>query len=185
MKPGPEFFFLQWDQCILCFKKKISCVLWYYWISSFALPKYSNLILIFRFIVWIIGSNIQKKEKFLKVIIRKSQKLLTERALSELHGGGLFRTFNIAFHSISIMAGYVKRRTGYCLLRTPSPRGKQFVWFLKIDLFRFHRIYLLFDWSKLLFFLDVLINDKIYLIRIQICIILMLWTSVNVTLKKW
>ena len=27
-------------------------------------------------------------------IFPKSQKLLTERALSELHGGGLFRTFN-------------------------------------------------------------------------------------------
>ena len=29
---------------------------------------------------------------------------------------------------------------------------KQFLWFLKIDLLQFHRIYLLFDWSKLLFF---------------------------------
>ena len=50
-----------------------------------------------------------------------------------------------------------KRCKGYCLLRTPSPRGKQFLWFLKIDLLRFHRIYLLFDWSKLCF-LDVLIR---------------------------
>ena len=55
---------------------------------------------------------------------------------SELHGGSLFRTFN---------SGLRKRRTGYCLLRTPSPRGKQFLWFLKIDL--------LSDWSKLWGFL--------------------------------
>ena len=38
-----------------------------------------------------------------KVIFQKLHKLLTERALSELHGGSLFRTFNIlAIHSISI-----------------------------------------------------------------------------------
>ena len=62
-----------------------------------------------------------------------------------------FSEHSIAIHSISL-AGYVNARTGYCLLRTPSPRGKQFQWFLKIDLFRFHRIYLLFDWNKPLFF---------------------------------
>ena len=74
---------------------------------------------------------------------------------SELHGGGLFRTFNsYSFNSYSFnFNGELrKRRTGYCLFRTPSPRGKQFLWFLKIDLLRFHRIYLLFAWSKLLFF---------------------------------
>ena len=39
-----------------------------------------------------------------KVIFQKLHKLLTERALSELHGGSLFRTFNIfiAIHSFSI-----------------------------------------------------------------------------------
>ena len=58
------------------------------------------------------------------------------------------------------MAILRKRRTGYCLLRTPSPRGKQFLWFFLIDLLRFHRIHLLFDWSQLLFFLDVLIKGK-------------------------
>ena len=68
------------------------------------------------------------------------------------HRGGLFRTFNFN-------GGLRKRRTGYCLFRTPSPKGKQFLWFLKIDLLRFHRIYLLFDWSKLLFFeMCLLIN---------------------------
>ena len=80
-----------------------------------------------------------------KVIFRKSQKLLTERALSECHEGSLFRTFNFN-------GGVRKRRIGFCLLRTPSPRGKQFLWFLTIDPLRFHRIYLLYDWSKLCFF---------------------------------
>ena len=84
------------------------------------------------------------------VIFRKSQKLLTERALSELHGGGLFRTFNS--YSFNFNGGLRKGRTGYCLLRTPSPRGKQFLWFLIIDLLRFHRIYLLFNWGKLSLF---------------------------------
>ena len=69
---------------------------------------------------------------------------------SELHGGGLFRTFNS--YSFNFNGELRKRRMGYCLFRTPSPRGKQFLWFLKIDLLRFHRTYILFDWSKLLFF---------------------------------
>ena len=72
---------------------------------------------------------------------------------SELHGGGLFRTFNS--YSFNFNGGLRKRRTGFCLLWTPSPRGKQFLWFLKIDLLRLHLIYLLFDWSKLLFFFTV------------------------------
>ena len=94
-----------------------------------------------------------------KVIFLKSQKLLTERALSELHGGGLFRTFNS--YSFNFNGGLRKRRSGYCLLRTPSPRGKQYLWFLKIDLLRFHRIYLLFDWRKLLFFWMCLLRIKL------------------------
>ena len=85
-----------------------------------------------------------------KAIFRKSQKLLTERALSELHGDSLFRTFSS--HSFNFNGGLRKCRTSFCLLRIPSPRGKQFLWFLKIYLLQFHRIYLLFDWSKLLFF---------------------------------
>ena len=48
---------------------------------------------------------------------------------SELHGGGLFKTFNS--YSFNFNGGLRKRRMGYCLLRTPSPRGKQFLWFLK------------------------------------------------------
>ena len=80
---------------------------------------------------------------------------------SELHGGGLFRTFNS--YSFNFNGGLHKRRTGYCLLRTPSPRGKQFLWFLKIDLLRFHRI-LSPLWLKYTFVsLDVLIKDQIYL----------------------
>ena len=106
--------------------------------------------------------------KLRKVIFWKSQKLLTERALSELHGGSLFKKFNSYIHSISMAGIYIrKRRTGFCLLRTPSPRGKQFLWFLKIDLLRFHRIYLF------------------YLSYVQIWFILMLWILVGDTLKKW
>ena len=56
---------------------------------------------------------------------RKSQKLLIERALSELHGGGLFRTFNS--YSFNFNGGLRKRHTGLCLLRTPSRTGKQFL----------------------------------------------------------
>ena len=101
-----------------------------------------------------------KKEKSAvksrKVNFWKSQKLLTERALSKLHGGSLFRTFNS--YSFNFNGGLCKRRTAFCLLRTPSPRGQQFLLFLKIDLLRFHHIYLLFDWSKL-WFSDVLIKD--------------------------
>ena len=51
------------------------------------------------------------------------------------------------------MAGYVNTvRAIYCLLRTPGPRGKQFLRFLKTDLLWFQPIYLLIDWIKLLFF---------------------------------
>ena len=57
------------------------------------------------------------------------------------------------------MADYVNAVTAFVCFELPSPRGKQFLQFLKYDLLRFHRIYLLFDWSKLLF-LDVLIKDK-------------------------
>ena len=85
-----------------------------------------------------------------KVIFWKSQKLLTERALSELYGGGLFIKFNS--YSFNFNGGLCKHRAGYCLLRTPGPRGKQFLRFLKADVLRFHQIYLLFDWIKLLYF---------------------------------
>ena len=69
---------------------------------------------------------------------------------SELHGGSLFRTFNS--YSLNFNGGLRKRRIGFCLLRNPSPRGKQILWFLKIDPLLFHRIYLLYDWSNLLVF---------------------------------
>ena len=72
-----------------------------------------------------------KKEKNVvksrKVIFRKSQKLVTERVLSELQGGGLFSTFKS--YSFNFNGGLRKRRTEYCLLQTPSRRGKQFVIF--------------------------------------------------------
>ena len=70
---------------------------------------------------------------------------------SELHGGSLFRTFTS--YSFNFNGGLRRRRTGFCLLRTPSPRGKQFLWFWKIDLLQF------FDWSKhFLFFILLRIN---------------------------
>ena len=88
------------------------------------------------------------------VIFRKSQKLLTEWALSELYGGGLFIKFNS--YSFNFNGRLRKHRAGYCLLRTPGRRGKQFLWFLKTDLLRFHRFYLLFDWIKLFFYMCLL-----------------------------
>ena len=59
-------------------------------------------------------------------LFENRKKLLTERALSELHGGILFRTFN-SYYSVHFNGGLRKRRTGFCLLRTPSPRCKQFL----------------------------------------------------------
>ena len=86
---------------------------------------------------------------------------------SELHGGGLFRTFNS--YSFNFNGGLRKRRSGYCLLQTPSPRGKQFLWFFLIDLLRFHRIYLLFDWSKLLFFWMCLLRINLPNLHVHVC----------------
>ena len=94
-----------------------------------------------------------------KVILRKSQKLLTERPLSELHWGSLLRTFNS--YSFNFNSGLRTCRTCFYLLQTLSPRGEQFLWFLKIDLLRFHRINLLFDWSKLLFFYMCLLRTNL------------------------
>ena len=95
-----------------------------------------------------------------KVIFRKSQKLLTERALSKLHRGGLFIKFKS--YSFNFNGGLRKHRAGYCLLRTPGQRGKQFLRFLKTDLLRFHSIYLLFDWIKLLFFYMCLLRKNLH-----------------------
>ena len=53
------------------------------------------------------------------VIFRKSQKLLTERALSELHGGGLF--IKVKSYSFNFNGGLRKHSVGYCLLQTPGP----------------------------------------------------------------
>ena len=61
---------------------------------------------------------------------------------------GLFIKFNS--YSFNFNGGLRKHRAGYCLLRTPGPRGKQFLRFLKTDLLRFHRIYLLFDFNMCL-----------------------------------
>ena len=80
----------------------------------------------------------------------KIAKLLAERALNELHGGSLFKAFNS--YSFNFNSRLRKRRTGFCLFWTRSPKGKQFLWFFEIDLLQFHRIYLLFDWSILNFF---------------------------------
>ena len=130
-------------------------------------------------------SPVKKKKNMVKsrkVIFRKSQKLLTKRALSELHGGSLFRTFTS--YSFNFNSGLRTRRTCFCLLRTPSPRGEQFLWFLKIDLLQFHRIYLLFDWSKFVFNMCFLLRTNLPNF-VQIWFMLMLWILVSVTLKKW
>ena len=58
------------------------------------------------------------------------------------------------------MAGYVNAVPAFVCFELPAREASSFCDFLKIDLLRFHRIYLLFDWSKLLCFLDVLIKDK-------------------------
>ena len=77
-------------------------------------------------------------------------------SLSELYGGGLFIKFNS--YSFNFNGGLRKHRVGYCLLRTPGQIGKKFLRFLTTDLLRFHRICLLFDWSKLLIFALLRIN---------------------------
>ena len=56
-----------------------------------------------------------------KVIFRKSQKLLTERALSELHGGSLFRTFNS--YSFNFNGGL--RKTPYRLLSASNSQPER------------------------------------------------------------
>ena len=99
--------------------------------------KINNIWTQISFILILLNKNISKTNnifscqnwenagKSQKVIIRKSQKLLIERALSELHGGSLFRTFIANFsYSFNFNGGLRKRSTGFCLLQTPSPRGK-------------------------------------------------------------
>ena len=107
----------------------------------------------------LLNKNIWKTQDFLVPKKRRKLQLNHERSFfencrncspSKHHGGSLFRTFNS--YSSNFNGGLRKPHTGFCLLRTPSPRCKQFLWFLKIDLLRFHCIYLLFDWSKILFF---------------------------------
>ena len=98
-----------------------------------------------------------KKEKNLvklqKFSFPQSQKLLAENLLK----GRLFNSYSFNFKG-----RLCNRRTGYCPHPALCPGGEQFLWFLKIDHLRFHRIFLLFDWSNPLFFLDVLIKDDIY-----------------------
>ena len=64
--------------------------------------------------------------------------------------GLLIRTFNS--YSFNFKVGLCNRRTGYCPCRAPCPGGDQFLWFLKIDLLRFHLILLSFDSIKRLIF---------------------------------
>ena len=85
-----------------------------------------------------------------KVIFRKSQKLFTERAPQRQP---IQNMISIAIHSIS-------KFNWFCLRRTPMPmaarEASSFCDFFKANLLRFHRIFLLFDSSKPLFFSDVL-----------------------------
>ena len=73
---------------------------------------------------------------------------------SELHVGSLFRTFNS--YSLNVNGRLCNHCTSFCLWGTPSPGGEYFLQCLKNDLLRYHHIFLLFDSSKPLFFLDVL-----------------------------
>ena len=52
--------------------------------------------------------------------------------------GRLIRTFNS--YSFNFKGWLCNRRTGYCPCWAPCPGGDQFLWFLKIDLLRFHLI---------------------------------------------
>ena len=89
--------------------------------------------------------------------LEKKQKLLTERALSELHGAGLFRTFNS--YSFNFNGGLRKRRTGYFVcFELPAREASNFCDFLKIDLCDF--IAFISSLIEVNFFLDVLIKDK-------------------------
>ena len=62
---------------------------------------------------------------------------------------------NSKAYSFNFNGGLRKRRTSFCLLRTPSPRGKQFLWFWKLT------IAFISSLIEVNFcFLDVLIKDK-------------------------
>ena len=52
------------------------------------------------------------------------------------------------------MASYVNAVSAFVCFELPAQ-------ILRIDLLQFHRIYLLYDWSKRFFFFDVLIKDKV------------------------
>ena len=62
----------------------------------------------------------------------------------------VYSEHSIAIHSIS-MADYVNAVPAFVCFELPPREASSFCDFLKIDLF---------DWSKLLFFLDVLINNN-------------------------
>ena len=61
----------------------------------------------------------------------KSQKVIFQKpktaqcSPSELHTGGLFTTFNSDVFNIN--GGLCNRRIGFCLQRTSSPGGEQFL----------------------------------------------------------
>ena len=86
-----------------------------------------------------------------KVIFQKSQKLLTERALSELRGGSLNSEHSIAIHSIS-MAGYVNAVPAFVCFELPAREASSFCDFWKLTSSDFIAFNLLYDWSKLSFF---------------------------------
>ena len=107
-------------------------------LSKLVILGHKSALILLNKIIWksqdFLLSNIRKMRlNPERSFFKKSQKLLIERALSELRGGSLFRTFNS--YSFNFNGGLRKRRTGFCLLRTPRPRGKQFLRFLKIDLY--------------------------------------------------
>ena len=70
-----------------------------------------------------------------KAIFQKSQKLLTERVLSELHGRGLFK-HSIAIHSIS-MAGCVNAVRAFVCFERPAREASSFCDFWKLTSYDF------------------------------------------------
>ena len=113
-----------------------------------------------------------------KVIFQKSQKLLTENLYEKPP------IQNIQWLSFNFNGGLCKRRTGFCPCRAPCPGDKQFLWFLKSDLLRFHLILLLFYSTKRLSFEMCLVRSTMATMCPNM-IHLMLWILVSVALKKW
>ena len=80
------------------------------------------------------------------------------------------------------MAGYVDAVPAFVCFELPAREASSFCDFFEIDLLQFHRIYLLFDWSKRFLMCLLRINlPNLFPNMIRV----MLLISVSDTLKKW